>query len=193
MFGSRRFVVSTNKQLVKKKKGNQSEVPFDGYVKRLMEQSKKISQVIAYIWLNENDPTAAALDQYFKAPAKLDDLLFAQPGSKEYDLLKPVFRGKENALPIFDLSERPYYTLKVIFDQFEGSISDASLESEEVLTMWIPYPPRPQIVDDSHLPQGQLATAAPLKTSELQDWINQPSDQPPYYYETNPYIPTTCS
>ncbi len=164
------------------------------YLRRLLGQSKMISQMIAYIWLYDNE-TSSKLNTYFRHPDKLSEVLLAQPGDDAYLLLEEVFKNHSDFLPIFDKSEGKLYNFKIVFDQFQGCIEDPNLGESALITMVIPYPPRPQIFDDlnSSTSTHFLDKNAPLKASELQAWINQSPDAEPFYDQDNPYIPTTCS
>lgn len=160
------------------------------YYKKILAQGKKLSQLICYIWLNKDPETARELDQYFKGVHNkdLNELLFAEdPEKYEYKLLLKVFKDQQY-LPIFNSQDKEFFKFEVRVDKFEGSISDPGPSEEKILTLSIPYPPRPQIVDDC----DPLAGAAPIKIHELQEWLDQAPNEPPYFPENNPYIPPTC-
>ncbi|MDJ0533205.1 MAG: hypothetical protein QNJ70_12040 [Xenococcaceae cyanobacterium MO_207.B15] len=191
MFGTRQLFVNT------KNSWGQLQISQSdsaAYLKKVLAQTKKISQIIAYIWLNDNE-TSSDLEYYFKRPKLLGKLLLAQPDDPQYKLLQEVFKKHPDSLPIFDQSEKGFYTFKVIFNQFEGYLSDPDIGEEAALiTMNIPYPPRPQIYDDlSCDPPPPLANNDPLKASELKNWLEQNPNEPPFFDEDNPYIPSTCS
>lgn len=80
-----------------------------------------------------------------------------------------------------DTAYEPFWT-----NAFEGSISDVQRSQGNYLICYIPYPPRPIIAHD------ECDKTAPLNTKDLTDWIESPSNEPPYC-SPNPYIPTTCT
>ncbi|MDZ7969789.1 MAG: hypothetical protein RM368_33410 [Nostoc sp. DedSLP03] len=168
------------------------------FVKQLLKQGKKISQIISYIWLNEDPETAKKLDGYFKRADQdeLKELLFAKnPETDEYKSLLKVFK-QNNYLPIFDEEDKQFIEFKVVTDQFEGNISDPGPSDNGILTVTIPYPPRPEIFDDfdeqsnTEIPSNGVTV---IKQSELKEWLIQAPNDPPFFYENNPYIPSTCS
>ena len=175
------------------------------YLQDLLIKTKKISQVISYIWLHD-DETSLELDKRFKDPKKLRKLLLAHEDdhvdptkpNEDYELLKKVFStyNHDDALPIFDKSDRAIYDFKLIFNQYEGYLGDApNIEtSKKLITMAIPYPPRPQIYDDiSHKqPDPPLSKNDPLRASTLEKWLKDAPDKAPFYDRDNPYIPSTC-
>jgi hypothetical protein len=176
MFGTREFA-----SLFHNQNGITEET-----IKDLLEMSKKLSQVIAFIWLDKSNPTAGKLHQYF-TDNKVNDLLFADtPGDPAFDLLSEVFSCKENFLPIFKRSDIIYWDTKVIYNSFEGFVSDID-RNKGIIVFNIPYPPRPIITDDR-----SSDTTAPLSMEELAEWIEEPFNQAPYA-SPNPYIPTTCT
>ncbi|NER79867.1 MAG: hypothetical protein F6K42_09845 [Leptolyngbya sp. SIO1D8] len=181
MFGSKDFILNFEQ--------NEHAGSFD--IKRLLQQTKQISQIIAYIWLDEgNQYVCKELDARFRDVDKLTKLLFSRESDPEYDLLKMVFEHHSNAiLPIFNDAELEIYDFKILLNQYEGKITDAPPDSGKFLTMWIPYPPRPQISSQRNQPDGPIA---PIYKEDLEQWVQDHSDQPPYR-ASNPYIPTTCS
>lgn len=188
MVGSRQFIANAGivAEAIKSKKGSGSS-ETGNFVKRLLVQSKKLSHLVVHIWLNKAG--ASELDKYFKQSQNLSKLLLAtKDNPKEYELLRNVFEDKD--LPIFNEEEGHYYSFRVTVDQFEGSLDDplpgqaANPGEQGILTMWIPYPPRPEISE---------TPAAPLNPSELEGWLNSPVNESPYFYAENPYIPTTCT
>jgi hypothetical protein len=182
MFGTRNFLLLHN-QL----HSDNSEDKDIIVVNELLRMSKKLSQVIAYIWLHKNSQIAVALSKYFTDPhKKVDDLLFAQEGEEAYWLLLAAFGDQKDFLPIFKPSYKKYWGTKVIYDAFEGYISDIQRDKGNYLICHIPYPPRPIISDD------ESDKTAPLSQKDLQEWILSPSNESPYC-SPNPYIPTTCT
>ncbi|MBD2629265.1 hypothetical protein [Trichormus variabilis] len=191
MFGSRNFVSKCSEI-------NENDIVEIIPVKELLQMSKKLSQVIAYIWLNQNSEIAKELSKYFTDTHIDDDnhdkiyyLLFAhESGEREYqkayELLSEAFGDREGFLPIFNPSYREYWGTKVIYNAFEGCILDVDRNDKQTLVCHIPYPPRP-IISDS-----ECDKTTPLTRGELAAWIKQPFNIPPYC-SPNPYIPTTCT
>ncbi|BAZ50700.1 hypothetical protein NIES4103_33170 [Nostoc sp. NIES-4103] len=184
MVGNRNFVLTCSEI-------KEEEIKKIIPVKELLEMSKKLSQVIAYIWLNQGSEIAEELSKYFTDPHnKVYYLLFAhEHGEQEYKeahkLLLRAFGDREGFLPIFDPSYRKYWDTKVIYNAFEGLISDIQRDTGKLICH-IPYPPRP-IISNS-----ESDRTAPLAMRELEEWIDSPSDEKPYC-SPNPYIPTTCT
>ncbi|WP_449418798.1 hypothetical protein [Phormidium nigroviride] len=182
---SKQFLVNGEKLLTHK-----NYVPSGpgNFVQNLLVQSKKLSQIIAYIWLNKTH--AKILDDYFKETGdkKLVTLLTAHNKSAPPELLealKDVFHDQpSNALPIFSEEEAQHYSFRVDVNKFQGAITDPYPGDDGILTLWIPYPPLPKISEKAN---------APINPNELEGWLSQPSNQPPYIYVDNPYIPTTSS
>ena len=179
------------------------------YLQRLYQQSKQISQIIAYIWrwgdaeeAPEKKRVANELRSYFESPTSqsigdnLKKLFGADPtqGKPEFPdpayLLKQVFYedGLDNSnyiFPIFDTYELGEqqdglgYSFEITFSNFEGEIIDADNNDPQILKMIIPYPPRPQL--------GEIT----LTQETLDNWIE--NRDPNRYFSENPYIPLTCS
>lgn len=190
MIGTREWVERTQKHISQDSvtKKNLTSQYFD----KLLTQGKKLSQIVAYIWLNEDCQTAQKLDGYFKRgnDEELKKLLCAEdPKTEEYQLLFKVFKDAKH-LPIYDRDDLNYLKFRVIVDKFEGNISDPSPSDNGMLTVTIPYPPRPEILDDTLVLEQKVA---PIKKSELKEWLDQAPDRQPYFYENNPYIPATSS
>ncbi|CBN54734.1 MULTISPECIES: hypothetical protein [Kamptonema] len=194
MVGARQFIANAGivaEAIAKSKHGCDSNSPDSNvtgnFVKRILVQSKKLSHLIVHIWLNR--PGASELDKYFKQSQNLSKLLLASdPNSVEYKLLRNIFQPQD--IPIFNEEEGFYYSFKVTVNQFEGSLDDplpgqaANPGEKGVFTMWIPYPPRPEISTDP---------IASLHPSELEEWLKSPVNHPPYFYAANPYIPTSTT
>jgi hypothetical protein len=165
-----------------------------GYLIHLLVKAKKISQIIAYIWSFEDELICTELDKYFKIPDDknyhIKDLLGAQLGEPQYVFLKKVFKDFPNALPIFNKEEVDSYNFRVTYNGFEGFLSDPVPGDKAAITLVIPYPPRPRIYDGTST--DPIAQGAPLKKTELTAWLKSNPDEAPYYFPTNPYIPTTC-
>ncbi|MEH2127673.1 hypothetical protein [Nostoc sp.] len=160
----------------------------------LLIQGKQISQIISYIWLEEDKEAAQELDGYFRKHnndnQKLKKLFFASESeTDEYQLLLKVFKEKTH-LPIFHKDDQELVNFRVVIDKFEGNISNPEPSNNGILTVTIPYPPRPQIFDDTEIPIKGYTT---IKQSELKEWLNQAPDKEPYMYENNFYIPASSS
>ncbi|MEB3283074.1 MAG: hypothetical protein VKK42_29550 [Lyngbya sp.] len=167
------------------------------YFKKLLTQGKKISQIISYIWFNEDRETAQQLDGYFKRgdDEELKKLLFAKDSqTEEYKLLLKVFQ-QEEYLPIFDEDDQKFIKFRVATNTFEGSISDPGPSDDGILSITIPYPPCPAISDDIDDSGSTVSFPgfAAIKKSELKEWLNENPNEDPYFYENNPYIPATSS
>ena len=183
MFVTKSFVHKAEKVL---KEGKENQIG----IKKLMRQTKQISQIIAYIWFDGGDREVCNhLDECFKDINKLVELFNAKEGSPEYTWLKTVFKGQEHLLPIFCEEELKLYDFKLLIGQYEGVISDTEPGSDKFFSLGIPYPPSPRISDKPKPPEGPVA---PIYREELEEWIQADSDKPPYHSD-NPYIPTTCS
>jgi hypothetical protein len=159
-------------------------------MKLALIQGKKLSQIICFIWSNKDPETAGKLDRIFKSGNEnLKKLLFAnsEEPSAEYNLLLKIFKAED--LPIFESADRELIEFEVVTNTFQGgSVNDPSV-FEPLSQLIIPYPPCPTVFDDS---EAAMSGYAPIKKSELKDWLNQsPNDSP--FHPNNPYIPTTCS
>ncbi|NEQ36400.1 MAG: hypothetical protein F6K40_08995 [Okeania sp. SIO3I5] len=176
------------------------------FIRRLYQQAKQISQIIAYIWRwdDEERPenaeqknTANELKVYFTKPTtgnevgdNLKKLFRASPQcpGKEWDLLKAVFGPNINEqyiFPIFDkfelgeINTKLGYLFHININSFNGVIKDPTLNNPCLLMFEIPYPPRPLIGNTT------------VTKEDLEDWIaNREEDT---YFSENPYIPATCS
>jgi hypothetical protein len=159
--------------------------------KRYQLQSKRISQIIAYIWLhlNQGDPhleTAQELDRYFKntnigeQSYKLRDLLFASPDSDPFKLMQKVFEGSDIQLTeaLFD-EATDNYKIQVDVSKFRTQLNDP-VPGDNKWTAVMGYPPRPFISD-----YGQLTN------QELEHWISNNDESK--YVSDNPFIPLCCS
>ena len=167
------------------------------YMSDLLIKAKKISQIITYIWAFQDEVTCMQLTKYFENPNDkehpLSELLFAQPNDFPYIyLLQKVFDLEKfpTALPIFKKDEKSYYNFQVVYSGFEGYIGDPARGEDAIITMVIPFPPRPRIYDGQS--KDLIAKGAPLKISDLEDWLQSCPNEAPFYYQKNPYIPTTC-
>ena len=174
---------------------------------RLYQQSKQISQIIAYIWrwADDNSPehrerqaVAIQLHKYFTHPTQrmgnvggqLKKLFGANPdpnGTLEARLLYAVFAPLDNPnliFPIFsefelgEIDPRLGYLLDVDLNSFHGALEDPTKNAPELFKFVIPYPPRPQL--------GELT----VTTNELEEWVE--NKEPRKFFADNAYIPTTC-
>ncbi len=163
---------------------------------RYLEQSKRISQIVAWIWLHlkESDVhynTAKTLDRYFKntkigdTDYKLKDLLFAQKGSELFKLMQEIFKDNPSPLeePIFSEEEREVYNIGVVVDRYRTELIDPYI-GEQKYTAIMAYPPRPLISDYGQLSEG-----------ELWNWVhdNSSDTRPDKRTAPNPFIPLCCS
>ncbi|WP_449418799.1 hypothetical protein [Phormidium nigroviride] len=175
---------------------------------RLYQQSKQISQIIAYIWRwaddhspenTERQAVASQLHKYFTHPTQrignlggqLKKLFGAKPdpnGDIEGRLLYAVFAPLDNPnfiFPIFsefelgEIDPRLGYLLDVNLNSFHGVIEDPTKNAPALLKFVIPYPPRPQL--------GELT----VTTTELEEWVD--NKEPRNFFADNVYIPTTST
>lgn len=184
VIGTREWVIDAHNNLP----GENIAPEQPSSTRQILIQGKKLSRIICFIWSNEDPETAGKLDLIFKS-GKLKKLLFAHSGSPsdEYNLLLKIFKPED--LPIFDIADLDSIDFQVETNTFQGgSINDPSVLSP-VPKIIIPYPPCPTIVDDT---QVAMSGYAPIKKSELKDWMQQSPNALPFY-PSNPYIPTTCS
>jgi hypothetical protein len=184
---------------------DQDETLHLTYLLRLYQQSKQISQIIAYIWRWSDDnstgkeKSAKDLASYFEHPsedgvvgANLKKLFSVKPkqgGNKEEDLLYQVF-GNGNKIeglifPIFNEFERGKlnntlgYLFGIDINTFHGEILDPTPNHPQLFSFFIPYPPRPAVGN------------ATVTNQELEGWVdNREKDK---FFADNIYIPTTCS
>lgn len=208
MFGTRNLFYKSDKINT----GENSCSPHIGFLRRLYQQSKQISQIIAYIWRwagedEEHYPVQTAvankLKTYFEQPDSpeglnaqhLRELFKANPtlGDPQFPdpayLLKQVFpEGIEHEGYIFP-----------IFNDFERGEIEKSLgySFEITFSSFVG-----QILDADNnnpelfkmiipYPPCPGTGEATFTKQTLEDWItNRNKDQ---YFSTNPYIPTTCS
>lgn len=193
MIGTTEWISRVENSL--KETTSNSENTNNTYVTQILRQGKRISQLISYIWLNQDTETAAILDKYFKRGDEgLKELLFAEdPESKEYKLLLAVFG--ERYFPIFSKQDKKFINFRVATNTFEGSINDPGAGEHRALTVTIPYPPCPNIFDDisegsKEIPVERFTV---IKKSELKGWVESSPEKEPYFFKDNPYIPaTTC-
>jgi hypothetical protein len=166
---------------------------IDRYVGRLMKQCKKISQIIARSWME--DEQAYQLRDYFINPGNEDapdGRLKELFGNKDGLLLKIFPNYKE---PVFDEYElREVYSFYVSWDIWEGSINEIAKPSTEqgkyYFNVVIPYPPRPQLCKST------------VTMEQLDSWVKQAVtdengniliDKDHQIYPPYPYIPpSTC-
>lgn len=169
------------------------------FSQRYLRQSKRISQIIAYIWRYlEEDKTAKELDRYFKNTRignkkyKLKDLLFANPNSEDleekerFKLMQKVFSNTSSPLiePLFNEQEKEIYEIgEIDLDRHRTELKDPNPGSEKWIAV-MAYPPRPLISDN-----GQLSA------EELEKWIADDSNDISLGKRTapNPFIPLCCS
>lgn len=195
MIGTREWISTVQQALIGLQKDSDN-INAKFYLK-LLKQGKKISQIVSYIWLNEDPETAQKLDGYFKRgdDEELKKLLFAEdPETEEYKILLKIFQ-KEH-LPIFSQDDKEFVKFRVETNTFEGRLSDPGPSDNGILSITIPYPPRPELSDDYDEANNKILPLngfAAIKQSELKEWLDQEPDQAPYFYENNPYIPASSS
>ncbi|MBE8994294.1 hypothetical protein [Microcystis aeruginosa] len=199
----------------------EGECPHIGFLQRLYQQSKQVSQIIAYIWrwADENNEkyaeqkrVANLLRTYFEHPTSDQGL----KEGKNADHLKKLFGANPKQLPETVDESDPAYLLKQvffspdvppppneytfpIFDEYELGEKNRSLGYlfEVTYSSFIG-----QILDaDNNAPElfKMIIPYPPepswgnatLNADDLSDWIS--NRQPGKYFADNPYIPTTCS
>lgn len=152
---------------------------------RYQIQSKRVSQLIAFIWRYlyqkediEKYQIAKELDNYFKHPQSLKDLLYAKNDTEPWKLMTKVFPDLSE--PLFDSqADGIEYEIEVDVEQFRTSLEDPRFGDRKWRAI-VGYPPRPFISDE-----GQLTI------QELDEWINNTDDSK--YVADNPFIPLCCS
>jgi hypothetical protein len=152
---------------------------------RYQMQSKRISQLIAFIWRYlyqkedlEKYKTAKELDNHFKDPQKLKELFYAKKDTETWklitkalpDLLEPLFDPQADGIE---------YDIGIDVEQFRTSLEDPGF-GQKNWRATVGYPPRPFVTDE-----GQLTN------QELDEWISD-TDQTKYVAD-NPFIPLCCS
>ncbi len=196
MIGTRQWICETEQIL---ENSNNEEIKSSSNsvmnLHGILQQGKKISQIIAYIWLNQ-DENAQKLDEYFKGGNKervLSKLLFADnPETDEYKLLLEIF--EEKYLPIFSKADQEFIKFRVATNTFEGSFNDPGPSDNGLFIVTIPYPPCPNIYDDIGTDdKTKVEKFTIIKRSELKEWLAESPNKPPYSYEKNPFIPATSS
>ncbi|NER99834.1 MAG: hypothetical protein F6J86_39520 [Symploca sp. SIO1B1] len=195
MLGSREWIKVVQKNL---STGNPNDPNSQEFYKKLLIQGKKISQLISYIWLGGDG--AKQLDVYFKEidkNKKIKDLFCAckdetkKEQTPEYELLKKVF-PKDSDLPIFSINDAAFFEFKIATNKFEGSFSDPAPQENKVLYIAVPYPPRPAISEFSP-EERENNPFSVIDKQELEEWLESPSDESPYFPPSNPYIPASSS
>lgn len=188
------------------------------YLRRLYQQAKQLSQIIAYIWRNiEEDgnrgSNAKKLKEYFISPTEEttdnDGNLIIEPGGNLKKLLaaNPKESGSEENVEanllrqVFPDYESNYDLIFPMFSDFElGENPDFSnlgyLFEINVNDFF-------GVLEDVNVnnpslfkfvipypPRPQLSETT-VTTDDLEDWIaNREKNE---YFADNPYIPTTCS
>lgn len=213
MFGSRNLVIKSQKQItVNNEINSRSSTTFIGekesphiiFLRRLYQQSKQISQIVAFIWRwaddskdIEKNQAAKKLKKYFEHPTldgaevggQLKKLFKVIPdcnGNDEARLLSTVFSVQQNPsliFPIFnsfELGEEDAqlgYAFVIDINRYHGELQDPSKNDPNLLTFKIPYPPRPQL--------GELT----VTYEELETWTNNTISNE--YFSENIYIPSS--
>ncbi|MCA2667273.1 MAG: hypothetical protein ACOVOV_10295 [Dolichospermum sp.] len=197
----------------------EGECPHIGFLQRLYQQSKQVSQIIAYIWrwADENNEkyaeqkrVANLLRTYFEHPTSDQGL----KEGKNADHLKKLFGANPNQpLETVDESD-PAYLLKQVFfpqgnppDEYIFPIFDKCELGEKNPSLGYLFEVTyssfiGQILDaDNNAPElfKMIIPYPPepswgnatLNADDLSDWIS--NRKPGKYFADNPYIPTTCS
>lgn len=208
VLGSRAFVESFDEPKDQSHPDNKDDKWFACW-HELIVMSKKVSQIIAWIWRYENDDEnpleredarilrdffikASQKDEHGKEmkdkdnnpiPLQFNDLLFASQQQdnlvknkhlkEAYRVIRYYFPGY---LPLLDSTFTTYISAQVIYNDFEGTISDFDRQNNKVI-MHFPYPPRPVSVTDK----------------ELEDWYNQKKPDQKPFGPPNPFIPCSTS
>ena len=184
------------------------------YLRRLYQQAKQLSQIVAYIWRwADTDETpqkdvANKLKEYFTNPTednqkpggKLKELLRADPRktenlNEEDKLLKSVFLADEES----NDSKVKDNLIFPMFDKFElgeefpelGYLFQVNLNSFHG-TLDDPTKNAPELMKFNipYPPCPKIGNAT-VTLDELEDWIaNRETNE---YFAQNPYIPTSCS
>ncbi|HLO89384.1 MAG TPA: hypothetical protein VK203_30850 [Nostocaceae cyanobacterium] len=192
------------------------------FVRRLLQQGKQLSQLIARSWLN--DQLAQNLRTYFIETkgiyqgkelndGRLRTLLSSngEGNSNEAKIVRSIFlEGKQNEggtkellLPIFSPEEMEIYEFAVSWDTWYGEVVDIpnpypnDPQNSRYFRLIIPYPPRPEVYDDSVPAPPGFYPVAPIKLSDLQNWVtspiyNQNKELSANIFPPYPYIPGTC-
>ena len=183
------------------------------YLKRLYQQAKQLSQIIAYIWywdnqeekekVKEEKDTAKKLQKYFLKPnggdkkgnaKNLKKLLGANPrdkngDTKEAKLLKKVFGhlidNKKYIFPMFNKEElaEELNYIGYLFEINVNSFNGMIADADRNNPNFLKF-----VIPYPPCPPLGEAT---LSFSTLKDWMEN-SDEDKYFPD-NPYIPTTCS
>jgi hypothetical protein len=165
----------------------------DQFVLRLLKQCKKISQIIARSWME--DEQAYQLRDYFINPGdgKAPDSRLKELFGNNNGLLLEVFPNyKEPVFDEYELSQ--VYGFSVSWADWAGSINEipkpSIVQDKYYFNVIIPYPPRPQLCE-STVTMEQLKTWVQQEvTDERGNFLIDDEHQvyPPY-----PYIPpSTC-
>lgn len=205
MFGTRNLILQSQSSINSVDQQQSPPSPHLTFLRRLYQQSKQISQIVAFIWRWADDPkdieksqVAKKLKTYFEHPTLVDGIeidgqlkklfkVIPDPkGNDESQLLYTVFGNHNNSsliFPIFDsfeLGEKDAklgYSFMIDIEHYYGEIKDPTRNCPNMLTFKLPYPPRPQL--------GELT----VTQQELEAWVNnRNSDQ---YLADNVYIPTS--
>jgi hypothetical protein len=201
MFGTRNLVLQSQSNITSIR---EKESPHISFLRRLFQQSKQISQIVAFIWRWADDPkdseksqAAKKLKKYFEHPTldgveidgqlkKLFKVIPDPNGNEEARLLSTVFSLQNNSsliFPIFDSFElgeedaKLGYAFIIDIEHYYGEIQDPTKNHPNLLTFKIPYPPRPQL--------GELT----VTHQELESWTKNIS--PSEYFSDNVYIPSS--
>ncbi len=209
-FVSKKFLISYQNQTkgeVKNELSNQPEslLASNSVIRRMLAQTKTISQIIAYIWLNaDGDDLARQARDWFQRPtvnfdeihdnssdwdkfpslAKLMGTYYDE--STQYgDLLRRVFPDVQGndfyKFPIFNRFdiESGIVLFETNVNIFNGAILDPDVNAPNLLTVEIAFPPCPKFDE------------ATLTKRELREWLRD--RDPEKFMADNAYIPTCSS
>lgn len=185
------------------------------YLRRLYQQAKQVSQIIAYIWRwadadgNPKQEIANKLKEYFTNPTEDN----SKPGGKLKELLRSDPRKthnlgeKDNLLKAVFFEDKEPNNSKLdnllfpMFDEFElgeseefpnlGYLFQITVNSFQG-TIEDPTKNAPELMKFTiPYPPCPKIGKATVTSDELEHWIaNREKDE---YFAKNPYIPTSCS
>ena len=197
-----------NKEILRNKL-QQETAPYM-FLKRIYQQGKQVSQIIAYIWRWADDENpknkqeqevANELTKYFESPTennqdpggRLKKLLGAHPddSSKEGNLLHRVFFEKPSIdnegyiFPIFSKFELGEDGSGLGYSiNVDITSYQGSLSDTSINHPYI-------FVHTIPYPARPQLSKATVTLDELEDWVEDRTQGK--YYADNPYIPTTTS
>ena len=195
-------------------------VAFSGFLRRLYQQDKQISQIVSYIWFWSRQDTstnseetvanqkiATLLADYFARPAGEQE--GAKPGEELKKLLradprdesKPISVEAQLLQQVFpDYAKEPYKTNLIfpMFDEFELGEEFEGLGYKFLIdisvfhgTLADPTKNSPELfLFTIPYPPCPVDSPATVTNEELKEWIE--NRKPKEYFSRNPFIPTSC-